>query len=146
MKHASLREINQEMKIPRLALCVKCTSTSRIQGGNWKMQGFRRSGHGYENAECQMSIAEFMAERRNATTSLTDFARRGAATHPKPRRDNAAQVRVTRHGRGQRRPASESVAACSIASHAPRRVNGRQPWHRAFTTTGVAAIPRVTCD
>jgi hypothetical protein len=35
---------------------------SRIQGGNWKMQGFRRSGHLYDEAECQISIAEFMAD------------------------------------------------------------------------------------
>ena len=35
----------------------------RIQGGNWKMQGFRRSSHGHEEVECQMSIAEFMIEQ-----------------------------------------------------------------------------------
>ena len=32
------------------------------------MQGFRRSGHVYDDAECQISIAEFMAytqERHN---------------------------------------------------------------------------------
>jgi len=35
----------------------------RIQGGNWSMQGFRRSGHVHDEDECQMSIAEFMAEQ-----------------------------------------------------------------------------------
>ena len=34
---------------------------ARIQGGNWKMQGFRRSGQGHDEAECRMSIAEFVA-------------------------------------------------------------------------------------
>jgi hypothetical protein len=34
---------------------------TRIQGGNWQMQGFRRSGHVHDEAECEMSIAEFMA-------------------------------------------------------------------------------------
>ncbi len=28
------------------------------------MQGFRRSGHVYDEAECEMSIAEFMADTR----------------------------------------------------------------------------------
>ena len=28
------------------------------------MQGFRRSGHAYDESECQMSIAEFMADTR----------------------------------------------------------------------------------
>ena len=37
---------------------------ARIQGGNWKMQGFRRSGHVHDESECQMSIAEFMADTR----------------------------------------------------------------------------------
>ena len=60
MKHALLREINQEMT--RLAV-REVHEHSRIQGGNWKMHGFRRSGHGYDNAECQMSIAEFMGEQ-----------------------------------------------------------------------------------
>ena len=36
---------------------------SRIQGGNWNMQGFRRSGHVHDEAECLMSIAEFMGDR-----------------------------------------------------------------------------------
>jgi hypothetical protein len=35
---------------------------ARIQGGNWTMQGLRRSGHVHDEGECQMSIAEFMAE------------------------------------------------------------------------------------
>jgi hypothetical protein len=37
---------------------------ARIQGGNWKMQGFRRSSHEHDERECQMSIAEFMDETR----------------------------------------------------------------------------------
>jgi hypothetical protein len=37
--------------------------SSRIQGGNWSMQGFRRSGHVHDEDECQMSIAEFMGTR-----------------------------------------------------------------------------------
>src|SRR5512141_643072 len=31
--------------------------SARIQGGNWSMQGFRRSGHVHDEGECQMSIA-----------------------------------------------------------------------------------------
>jgi hypothetical protein len=50
---------------------------ARIQGGNWNMQGFRRSSH--DEGECQMSIAEFIddtqgrhliVERFRATVSL----------------------------------------------------------------------------
>ena len=37
--------------------------SARIRGGNWSMQGFRRSGHVHDEDECQMSIAEFMAEQ-----------------------------------------------------------------------------------
>lgn len=37
--------------------------SARIQGGNWSVQGFRRSGHVHDEDECQMSIAEFMAEQ-----------------------------------------------------------------------------------
>ena len=37
--------------------------SARIQGGNWSMQGFRRSVHVHDEDECQMSIAEFMAEQ-----------------------------------------------------------------------------------
>ena len=68
MKHALLREINQDMasryaRRKRHALDV-AHDAARIQGGNWTMQGFRRSGHVYDEAECQMSIAEFMADTR----------------------------------------------------------------------------------
>lgn len=38
--------------------------STRIQGGDWSMQGFRRSGHVHDEGECQMSIADFMAEQR----------------------------------------------------------------------------------
>jgi hypothetical protein len=37
--------------------------STRIQGGNWSMQGLRRSGHVHDEDECQMSIAEFMNTR-----------------------------------------------------------------------------------
>ena len=68
MKHALLREINQDMAMryasrKRHARDVE-HDAARIQGGNWAMQGFRRSGHVYDDAECQMSIAEFMADTR----------------------------------------------------------------------------------
>ena len=33
---------------------------TRIQGGNWNMQGFRHSGLVDDEDECQMAIAEFM--------------------------------------------------------------------------------------
>ena len=36
---------------------------SRIQGGNWSMQGFRASGHVHDEDECQLSISEFMAKQ-----------------------------------------------------------------------------------
>ena len=66
MKHTLLREINQDMALRAArrnfhALDV-VHDPARIQGGNWKMQGFRRSGHVYDAAECEMSIAEFMAD------------------------------------------------------------------------------------
>jgi hypothetical protein len=42
---------------------------ARIQGGNWKMQGFRRSGFAHDEGECQMSIAEFMADQEGPRDS-----------------------------------------------------------------------------
>ena len=68
MKHALPREINKDMAMryasrKRHARDVE-HDAARIQGGNWAMQGFRRSGHVYDEAECQMSIAEFMADTR----------------------------------------------------------------------------------
>jgi hypothetical protein len=57
-----LREINQDMASRHARAVVH--DPARIQGGNWKMQGFRRSGHVHDEAECQMSIAEFMAEQK----------------------------------------------------------------------------------
>jgi hypothetical protein len=52
------REINLNMaSLPARAVVH---DPARIQGGNWKMQGFRRSGPVHDEAECQMSIAEFM--------------------------------------------------------------------------------------
>jgi hypothetical protein len=42
--------------------------SARIQGGNWSMQGFRRTGHVHDEDECQLSIAEFMdAQERFAS-------------------------------------------------------------------------------
>ena len=60
MKHALPREINSDMALYRPR---SVPDSTRIQGGNWNMQGFRRSGHVHDEAECQMSIAEFMAEQ-----------------------------------------------------------------------------------
>ena len=56
-----LKEINQDMALRHAQAVVR--DPARIQGGNWKMQGFRRSGQGHDEAECHMSIAEFMAEQ-----------------------------------------------------------------------------------
>ena len=66
VKHALQRESNREMAFRRArrnlhALDVVDEPT-RIRGGNWTMQGFRRSGSVYDESECQMSIAEFMAD------------------------------------------------------------------------------------
>ena len=36
---------------------------ARVKGGNWNMQGIRRSGLVHDDDECRMSIAEFMHER-----------------------------------------------------------------------------------
>jgi hypothetical protein len=55
-----LREINLNMaSLPARAVVH---DPVRIQGGNWKMQGFRRSRPVYDVAEGEMSIAEFMAD------------------------------------------------------------------------------------
>ena len=66
MKHTLLREINQDMALQaahrNLYALDVVHDPSRIQGGNWKMQGFRRSGPVYDVAEGDMSIAEFMAD------------------------------------------------------------------------------------
>jgi hypothetical protein len=56
-----LREINQDMASSHIR--ARAHDPARIQGGNWKMQGLRRSGHVHDEVECQMSIAEFMAEQ-----------------------------------------------------------------------------------
>jgi len=71
MKRTMQREINQDMaRLPVLrnvSVPVDIHGPVRIQGGNWNMQGFRRSGHVHDGAECEMSIAEFMvgAQERN---------------------------------------------------------------------------------
>jgi hypothetical protein len=68
MKHALPMDIIEGMPLyrarrgnagPKAAV----QDLARIQGGNWSMQGFRRSGHMHDEDECQMSIAEFMAEQ-----------------------------------------------------------------------------------
>jgi hypothetical protein len=68
VKHALLREINQEMALRAARRNLHGLAVghdpARIQGGNWKMQGFRRSGHVHDEAESEMSIAEFMADTR----------------------------------------------------------------------------------
>lgn len=76
MKHALPRGINREMAYRRALRHVDAldlgNDLARIQGGNWKMQGFRRSGHEHDEAECQMSIAEFMAEQEPQHDSYDD--------------------------------------------------------------------------
>ncbi len=64
MKHTLLREINQDLALraTRRNFHAPVHDPARIQGGNWKMQGFRRSGPVYDVAEGEMSIAEFMAD------------------------------------------------------------------------------------
>jgi hypothetical protein len=66
MKYTLLREINQDMALRHARRNLHAPDVvhdpARIQGGNWTMQGFRRSGQVYDEAECQMSIAEFMAD------------------------------------------------------------------------------------
>ena len=68
MKRVMLREINQDMALRQTRRNVHGLDVlhdpARIRGGNWKMQGFRRSGPVYDESECQMSIAEFMADTR----------------------------------------------------------------------------------
>ena len=66
MKHTLLREINKDMALRaehrNLHVLDVVHDPARLQGGNWTMQGFRRSGPVYDVAEGEMSIAEFMAE------------------------------------------------------------------------------------
>jgi len=69
MRHTLLRKINQVMASSPALRTVRALANeaARIQGGNWQMQGFRRSGHVHDEAECKMSIFEFMdgARERN---------------------------------------------------------------------------------
>jgi hypothetical protein len=66
VKHTLPRGINREMAFHRGRRNVDAldlaNDLARVQGGNWKMQGFRRSGHVYDESESQMSIDEFMAD------------------------------------------------------------------------------------
>jgi len=68
MKHMLLREINQDMALRAAHRNLRALDVvhdpARIQGGNWKMQGFRSSGPVYDVAEGEMSIAEFMANTK----------------------------------------------------------------------------------
>jgi len=68
MRHTLLREINQDMALRAALRTVHALALAhdpaRIQGGNWQMQGFRRSGHVHDEAECAMSITEFITEAR----------------------------------------------------------------------------------
>ena len=57
-KDVTLRPIHRHLHAPGVR-----RESARIQGGNWKMQGLRRSGSIYDEAECRMSIAEFIAEQ-----------------------------------------------------------------------------------
>src|SRR5271169_1966847 len=65
MRHTLLREINQDMTLRAARrsphALAPAHDPARIQGGNWQMQGLRRSGYVYDEAECEMSITEFMA-------------------------------------------------------------------------------------
>ena len=67
VKHASVSGTNREMAFRQTRRNLHALDVvddpARIRGGNWKMQGFRRSGHVHDEAECEMSIAEFMAEQ-----------------------------------------------------------------------------------
>ena len=68
MKHTLVREIDRDMAFCQARRNLHALDVvddlARIRGGNWKMQGFRRSGPVYDESECQMSIAEFMADTR----------------------------------------------------------------------------------
>jgi hypothetical protein len=71
MKHTLLREINQDMALRaarrNLHTLALAHDPARIQGGNWQMQAFRRSGYIHDDAECKMSITEFMADAQERT-------------------------------------------------------------------------------
>ena len=68
MTNASVRGINREMAFRQARRDVNALDVAddpaRIRGGNWKMQGFRRSGHVHDESETQMSIDEFLADTR----------------------------------------------------------------------------------
>jgi hypothetical protein len=66
VRHALPRQSNREMAFRRARRDLRALvgDPARIRGGNWRMQGLRRSGLVYDDAECQMSIDEFMADTR----------------------------------------------------------------------------------
>ena len=65
-KHALPLEIKKVMPSyhvrGRSGLRAPVQDSTRIQGGNWKMPGIQSAGHVHDDGECQMSIAEFMAD------------------------------------------------------------------------------------
>ena len=66
MRHTLLREINRDVASRSTLRTVDAPALAhdpaRIKGGNWQMQEFRRSGPIHDEAECAMSITEFMAD------------------------------------------------------------------------------------
>jgi hypothetical protein len=74
VKHALPRETSGEMAFRRGRRYLDgpdaANDPARIQGGNWTMQGLRRSGHVYDEAESQMSIDEFMADTRERQATV----------------------------------------------------------------------------
>jgi hypothetical protein len=69
MKHAQPMEIVKVMPPYNArgnsASQASVQDSARIRGGNWSMQGFRRSGQDYDEDECQMAIAEFIGTREH---------------------------------------------------------------------------------
>jgi hypothetical protein len=63
VKHALLREVNEDVALRPARRKLHALDPARIQGGNWKRPGFRPSWHIHDEAESQTSIAEFMAEQ-----------------------------------------------------------------------------------
>ena len=66
MKHAQSMEIPKVMASQhatgRSGLRAPVQGLTRIQGGNWKLPGIQSAGTVYDDGECQLSIAEFVAD------------------------------------------------------------------------------------
>jgi hypothetical protein len=94
MKHTLL---NQDMAVRQARRNLRALAAvhdpARIQGGNWTMQRFRRSGPAYDETECQISIAEFMADaqERHASKNNAGAAVRCAAPHERDSRASAVR-------------------------------------------------------